>query len=69
MQRYTDERKVAVLGKLSPQHNKAIPDIAAAKGISEYHVVQLVETSQTPRSSSPYAQSQRYIELLESSII
>ncbi len=35
MPRYTDERKATVLGKLLPPHNKAIPDIAAAEGISE----------------------------------
>lgn len=35
MPRYTDERKTTVLGKLLPPHNKAIPDIAAAEGISE----------------------------------
>lgn len=34
MPRYADERKAAVLGKLLPPHNRPVPEIAQAEGIS-----------------------------------
>lgn len=35
MPHYPEERKAAVLGKLLPPHNRPVPEIAKAEGISE----------------------------------
>lgn len=53
MPRYADERKAAVLNKLLPPHNRPIPEIAQAEGISEATLYNWLKQARQEGASVP----------------